>query len=83
MSAESEGEFELAATVLQRVFESADPSERGLVADRLETLLRIDVGDDVRADRFIIQCAQDETFALEDWKRSLDAADRQRDLMVG
>ena len=80
MSAESEGEFELAATVFFRGCSKRQilPSAP-LLQIVLETLLRIDVGDDARADLFIIQCAQDETFALDEWKRSLGAADRQRD----
>ena len=79
MSAESEGDYELAAEVLKRVFDASSSNERAMVAERLETLLRVDVGDEERADRLLVECALIEDYEFDGWARSLEAAQRLDD----
>ena len=79
MSAESEGQFELAAKVLRRVFNDTASEDRAMVAERLETLLRIDVDDEARADQFLVECALSDEASFDGWTRSLAAAERLGD----
>ena len=79
MSAEAEGDFELAVSVMQRIFEASSGEDRELIAERVETLLRVDIGDEARADRFLVDSAlvPDETFGR--WLAALESAERLTD----